>query len=124
MAFVPLLAERTSFVDDRPVCSFANGYDINTLRMSSSYTTFCGQTKRVFRVRVCSTSTTVSSGNGVVLMLSVNVGISVWAGIVGDIAMGPYRLPDRLTDQRCRNILQTVLPGLLEGVPLAMRQRL
>jgi hypothetical protein len=32
-------------------CNFANGYDINSLRMSSFYTTFCGQTKRVLRMR-------------------------------------------------------------------------
>jgi hypothetical protein len=56
-------------------CNFANGYDINTLQTSSFYATFCGQTTRVLRVRVCSTSTTVISGYGIILMLSANVGI-------------------------------------------------
>jgi hypothetical protein len=55
--------------------NFANGYNINTLRMSSYYITFCGQTKRVLRVRVCSTSTTVTSRHGIILMLSANVDI-------------------------------------------------
>jgi hypothetical protein len=31
--------------------------------------------------------------------------VSVWAGIVGDIVMGPYLLPDRLTAQRYRDFL-------------------
>jgi hypothetical protein len=38
--------------------------------------------------------------------------------------VGPYLLPDRLTAQRSRDFLETVLPGLLEDVPLAVRQRL
>jgi hypothetical protein len=50
--------------------------------------------------------------------------VSVWAGIVGDIVVGPYLLPDRLTAQRYRDFLETVLPGLLEVVSLAVRQRL
>jgi hypothetical protein len=50
--------------------------------------------------------------------------VSVWADIVGDIVVGPYLLPDRLIAQRYRDFLETVLPGLLENVPLAVRQRL
>jgi hypothetical protein len=50
--------------------------------------------------------------------------VSVWAGIVGDIVVGPYLLPGRLTAQRYRDFLKTVLPGLLEDVPLTVRQRL
>jgi hypothetical protein len=38
--------------------------------------------------------------------------------------VGPYLLPDRLTAQRYRDFLETVLPGLLEDVPLAVRQSL
>jgi hypothetical protein len=53
----------------------------------------------------------------------VRFGVRIWAGIVGDI-VGPYMLPDRLTDQRYRDFLETVLSGLLEGVPLAVWQRL
>jgi hypothetical protein len=54
----------------------------------------------------------------------VHFSISVWAGIFGDIVMGPNLLPDRLTAQRYCDFLETVLPGLLENVPLAVRQRL
>jgi hypothetical protein len=43
----------------------------------------------------------------------VRFSVSVWAGIVGDIVVGPYLLPDRLTAQQYRNFLETVLPGLL-----------
>jgi hypothetical protein len=46
--------------------------------------------------------------------------VSVLAGIVGDIVVGPYLLPA----QQYRDFLETVLPGLLEDVPLAVRQRL
>jgi hypothetical protein len=38
--------------------NFANGYG-NTQQMSSFYTTFCAQTKRVLRERVSSTTTTI-----------------------------------------------------------------
>jgi hypothetical protein len=51
----------------------------------------------------------------------VRLSVSVWAGVDGDIVMGPYLLPDRLTAQRYRDFLETVLPGLLEDVPLAVR---
>jgi hypothetical protein len=54
----------------------------------------------------------------------VRFSVSVWAGTVGDIVVGPYLLPDRLTAQRYRDFLETVLLGLLEDVPLAVRQRL
>jgi hypothetical protein len=50
--------------------TFANGY-INTLRMTSFYTTFFGEMKRVLCARVCSTSTTVTYEHGINLMLSV-----------------------------------------------------
>jgi hypothetical protein len=35
--------------------------------------------------------------------------------------VGPYLLPERLTAQRYRDFLETVLPGLLEDVPLAVK---
>jgi hypothetical protein len=41
-----------------------------------------------------------------------------------DHCRGLYLLPDRLTAQRYRDLLRHVLPGMLEGVPLATRQRL
>jgi hypothetical protein len=43
----------------------------------------------------------------------VRFSVSVWAGIVRNIVVGPYLLPDRLTAQRYRDFLETVLPGLL-----------
>jgi hypothetical protein len=54
----------------------------------------------------------------------VRFSVSVWARIVGDIVVGPCLLPDRLTAQRYRDFLETVLAGLLEDVPLAVSQRL
>jgi hypothetical protein len=38
--------------------------------------------------------------------------------------VGPYLLRDKLIAQRCSGFLETVLPGLLEDVPVAVRQRL
>jgi hypothetical protein len=49
--------------------------------------------------------------------------VSVKAGI-GNIAVGPYLLPEGLTTQRYLEFLETRLQGLLEDVPLAVRQRL
>jgi hypothetical protein len=54
----------------------------------------------------------------------VRFSVSVWDGIVGDIVVGLYLLPDRLTAQRYRDFLETVLSGLLEYEPLAVRQKL
>jgi hypothetical protein len=54
----------------------------------------------------------------------VHFSVSVWAGIVGYVVVGPYLLPDRLTPQRYRDFLETVLSGLLEYVSLVVRQRL
>jgi hypothetical protein len=41
-----------------------------------------------------------------------------------DIVVGAILLPDRLTAQRYLDFLETVVPGLLEDVPLVVRQRL
>jgi hypothetical protein len=68
--------------------NFVKGFNINTLLMSSFYITFCEHMKHVLHVRVCSVSTKVTPGHGIILMLS-----SVWAGIFGDIVMGLYLLP-------------------------------
>jgi hypothetical protein len=38
--------------------------------------------------------------------------------------VGTYCLHDRLADQQHRDFLETVLPGLLEDVPLDVRQNL
>jgi hypothetical protein len=50
----------------------------------------------------------------------VRFSLSVWAGIVGALPWAP----DRLAAQQYHDFLGTVLPGLLEDVPLALRQRL
>jgi hypothetical protein len=80
----------------------------------------------VLRVRLCSTSTIVTSGHEIMFTLSANMyirfSVSVWAGIVWDTAVGPCLLCDRLTAQRYHDFLETLLPGLLEDVPLAVRQ--
>ena len=43
------------------------------------------------------------------------------AVINGDICVASYMLPDRLTAQAYRELLETVLPGMLEGVFLTAR---
>jgi hypothetical protein len=56
----------------------------------------------------------------------IRFSISFWAGIVAYIFLDLYLLPDRLTAQRHRDVLESVLPMLLEisYMPLAVRQRL
>jgi hypothetical protein len=49
--------------------------------------------------------------------------ISGWAGVIRDIVVGPYLLPDGLTAQY-HVFLENVVPGLLDDVPLAVRQML
>jgi hypothetical protein len=62
-------------------------------------------------------------------MLSTNVGIKpASASAFGWYRRGrcrePHLLPDRLTAQRYRDFLETILLGLLADVSLAVRQRL
>jgi hypothetical protein len=52
----------------------------------------------------------------------VRVSVGVWDGIVGNNFVGPNLLADRLTAEQYRNFMETLLPVLLEGVPLAVRQ--
>jgi hypothetical protein len=79
---------------------------------------------------VCSQSTKIASGHRIILTLSAKVGtksasaLVFVAGIVDDIAMGTYLVPEKLSAPRHRDFLQNVLPGLLEVVALAARQRL
>jgi hypothetical protein len=47
---------------------------------------------------------------------SYQVRFSVWVSIVGDIIVGSYLLPGRLTVQWFRDFLETVLPGLFDDV--------
>jgi hypothetical protein len=64
-----------TFPDDRPLRMQFCEWPHHTLRMICFYTTFCGQTKHVLRVKVCSTSKKVTSGHRIILVLSANVGI-------------------------------------------------
>jgi hypothetical protein len=57
------------FPDDLPPkMQFDNSYDINTLWMSSFYIIFCGQMQHPVCMRMCSSSTTVTSVHGINLM--------------------------------------------------------
>ncbi|EZA46427.1 hypothetical protein X777_00170, partial [Ooceraea biroi] len=51
----------------------------------------------------------------------IRFSVNVWAGIVGDVLVGPYLIPAQLTAQAYHVHLQDVLPELLETVPLAIR---
>lgn len=50
--------------------------------------------------------------------------INVWAGITNDFLIGPFVLPQRLSGQNYRYFLEEDLPGLLDDVPLDVRQRM
>jgi hypothetical protein len=47
--------------------------------------------------------------------------INVWAGIIGDVLVGPHVLPQRLTGNSYQNFLENDLLTLLEDLPLAIR---
>jgi hypothetical protein len=48
--------------------------------------------------------------------------VNVWCGVIGDQRISPYILPQRLTVDIYANVLQDVLPALLENVPLQTRR--
>lgn len=50
--------------------------------------------------------------------------INMWAGIVNGILIGPFELPNRLNGENYLHFLQNDLPGLLEDVPLNVRQNM
>jgi hypothetical protein len=52
----------------------------------------------------------------------VSFSARVWTATVRNTAMSPYLLPVRPSAHRYRHFLVTVLPELLEDVPLAVRQ--
>jgi hypothetical protein len=127
ITFIPLLAERISIITIVLYgCSFSNGYDINTLRMNYFYISFCGDMKHVLRLRVCSSSTAVTCGKGIILMLSANVGIKDTSASIfvlessRTLSCAPICY---LTAQLYHDFLETCQPGLLEDVPLAVRQK-
>jgi hypothetical protein len=48
---------------------------------------------------------------------------NMWAGIISDTVVGLSLLPNSPTAEHYCNFLETVLPRLHEGVPVAVRQR-
>lgn len=48
--------------------------------------------------------------------------INVWAGMIDDLVIGPYVLPNQLNQDTFLEFLLEILPVLLEDVPLATRQ--
>jgi hypothetical protein len=69
-------------------CEFAIGYDIHTLRATSFYLIFSGETKHVLHVTVYSASTAATSGHGMILVLPRNVGMK--SASVSASAFGLY----------------------------------
>lgn len=49
---------------------------------------------------------------------------NVWAGIFGDMLLGPVFLPSRLNGASHTEFLTNTLPELLEDVPIAVRQQM
>lgn len=101
-------------------CNYANGYDDDTLRMGFSHTVFCGETKRALHEGEDEVHNSHQWAWDSLRAIHCNV--SVWDGLVVYIVAGPFLLPDRLTAQQYRGFLETVLTGLLQDVPLAVRQ--
>lgn len=50
--------------------------------------------------------------------------INVWAGIIGDMLIGPYLLPERLDGNTYHTFLERVLPDLMVNVPAATRRNM
>jgi hypothetical protein len=48
--------------------------------------------------------------------------VYVWVGIIGNLLIGPFKLPPQLSGASYLHILTEELPQLLEDVPLATRQ--
>jgi hypothetical protein len=89
------------------------------MQIDSFYITFCGQTKHVLSVSVA-TSTGDTSGHGITLMLTANVGIK--SASTSAFGLESSRiLPDRLTAQLYRDFQESVPPGLLKVVAIAVR---
>jgi hypothetical protein len=85
---------------------------------------FCGHTKHVSRVKLCSAYTTLTYGHGIILMLSANTGTKSTSAsaFVGNIVVGPYLLRERLTAQRYRGFLETVLLSMGRGCIFIMAE--
>lgn len=50
--------------------------------------------------------------------------INVWAGVVGHYVIGPIFYGENLNGRRYLNILENLVPPLLEDIPLAIRTRM
>lgn len=50
--------------------------------------------------------------------------VNIWCGIIGDHLIGPFELPPTLNGDSYLNFLQNELGGLLEDVPLNVRQNM
>jgi hypothetical protein len=81
-------------------CGITNGYHTNTLRMSYFYTKVCGNTNRLLDVRVCFSSTTLTSGLDIIFMLSTNESTksairqlnAKWCNILGSVPTGLFEV--------------------------------
>lgn len=52
------------------------------------------------------------------------ISINVWCGLIGPHLIGPYFFDGTLNGQRCLDFYQNDLPGLLQDVPLNVRQNM
>ena len=50
--------------------------------------------------------------------------MNVWAGIVGDVLIGPHVLSPTLNGARYHDFIRDTLPVLLEHVPLQVRHNM
>lgn len=50
--------------------------------------------------------------------------LNIWAGILGDTLVGPHVLPNRLTGEAYHRFLETMMPDVMDDIPLATRRRL
>lgn len=50
--------------------------------------------------------------------------VNVWAGIIGNSIIGPFILPDIVTESEYLNFLQNDLPPLLEEIPIKNRVKM
>lgn len=54
----------------------------------------------------------------------VRFSVNVWAGIINNVIVGPYFIDDRLTGGNYLDMLQSVIPDLLDDVPLGLLNNL
>jgi hypothetical protein len=54
----------------------------------------------------------------------IRIFVNIWAEIIGNIVLGPYLSPNRLSTGRYCDFLEIILPGVLIDVPPAVRHML